>query len=80
MIIKRGTELRVNLGNFEHCILRSDVEVDTEELSVKGMDAEGVYAWAQEMLDKSLAEDLTEALESSGLDKSNSFAFHWKLG
>jgi hypothetical protein len=76
VIIRRSTELRINLGNYEHAILRAEVEVDDAEFGP--VSTQLAIDTVQAILDKSLAIDVEEVRECSALTKDESFIFHWK--
>ena len=72
MIIRRKTVLHINLGNYEWVELHAEVEADAPKFS------EHVARQFQEVLDKSLEQDIMEAREVTGLTPDKSFIFHWK--
>lgn len=72
MIIRRKTVLHINLGNYEWVELHAEVEADPQGFS------EDVAFLFQEILDKSLEQDILEAREVTGLTPDKSFIFHWK--
>jgi hypothetical protein len=69
LIIKRGTKLHINMGNYESVDLWVEVEGNTDTDSAD---------FLRTVLDGYLEKDLKEALECSGLDANSSFAHHWK--
>jgi hypothetical protein len=73
LIIKRGTKLHINMGNFESVELWAEVEFEVPDDVPSGGMSE-----SQATLDAYLANDLREAIECSGLDANSSFAHHWK--
>ena len=72
MIIRRKTVLHINLGNYEWVELHAEAEAESPVFS------EEVAGKFQDVLDKSLEQDIMEAREVTGLTPDKSFIFHWK--
>lgn len=75
MIIRRGAELRVNMGNYEHVVLTAQVEIERDDNSFDRTDP---LKEAQVLLERALMEDISKIKESTGLDPKESFIHHWK--
>jgi hypothetical protein len=68
VIIRRSRELRFNQGNYEHIILRAELESDGDIEDWDDLDAE---------LDKALAPDIEKVKKSTSLNAEESFVWDW---
>lgn len=76
MILKKSTELRINMGKYESAILSASAEIDTAELPdhIRGDEA---FGFLQAKIDGILEGDIQAARDAS-LEDSDTFILHWK--
>lgn len=80
MILRKNTELKINMGKYESATLSASVDLDTSELlgePATAADFKELFDFLQHKIDGILEGDIQAARDAS-LEESDTFILHWK--
>ena len=76
MIITRGREHTINMGNYESVKIHATVAVDTSSPSFEGMPLQHIYDMLDQTLIDAMSKDITEAKVLTNV--KDSYILSWR--
>lgn len=76
MIITRGREHTINMGNYESVKIHATVSVDTSSPSFEGMPLQDIYDMLDQMLIDAMSKEVTEAKVLTNV--KDSYILSWR--
>lgn len=77
MIITRGREHTVNMGNYESVKIHATVSVDTTDSAFEGTALQDIYNVLDQMLIDAMSKDITEAKLLTNV--KDSYILSWRV-
>jgi len=76
LIITRGREHTINMGNYESVKIHATVSVDTSSPSFEGMPLQDIYDMLDQMLIDAMSKEVTEAKVLTNV--KDSYILSWR--